>query len=523
MINKHANTVILVLVFLLLSGCTTKQMPETAPEQLAEYNKIIQEADAMYGRGCYVGLRQAYKLYEKAFKVPVLKEKATEKLLKTAILLGLRERELGILEETYLPKAKDIVATSSSFEDYSILLQAASAIPRNTIGVVGDSAEGRDRSPLSLEDVKADVEQWIELFMRKSAAEDVYAYVAIGFYPLFSSLIEEKLDIESIEQSFPDSPLIWYRMAQQPWGNPLVLEKLALDDPQFHEVHFVLGQKAMERRMLVTAERKFLKAYEELPQSSTLVISLASIYFAFEELDTSLEFYEKTLELAPYHRDALLGKAMCLSYIGRHEEAIDACNHIFALGKYYIGESHYWLAWNLNETGRWEEAWENIEAAKKHLTGNAEVSLLAGKIAFNQKRLEEAEKNLRESNKLDASNGDSFYYLGKIKNMQEDWLNAGAYFDSASSRYEIQENEILKKIEEIRDSEFSEERKKKHLSRKTSQLKMMQLTKATSWFNAAAGFYNAGYPKKALQLAEKAASHRALKEKAEELLNLVKK
>jgi hypothetical protein len=51
----------------------------------------------------------------------------------------------------------------------------------------------------------------------------------------------------------------------------------------------------------------------------------------------------------------------------------------------------------------------------------------------------------------------------------------------------------------------------------------MQLTKATSWYNAAAGFYNAGFPNKALQLAEKAASHSALKEKADDLLDLMKK
>ena len=80
---------------------------------------------------------------------------------------------------------------------------------------------------------------------------------------------------------------------------------------------------------------------------------MASIYFAFEELEKSLEFYEKTLAMAPAHRDALLGKAMCLSYLGRHQEAILVCNKILTLGKYYLGESHYWLAWNLNELEQW--------------------------------------------------------------------------------------------------------------------------------------------------------------------------
>jgi tetratricopeptide (TPR) repeat protein len=214
---------------------------------------------------------------------------------------------------------------------------------------------------------------------------------------------------------------------------------------------------------------------------------------------------------------------MCLTYLGKHEEAIKVCNTILKLGKYYLGESHYWLAWNLNELEQWERARENIESSKKYLIGHGDVFFLAGLIAFNQKRLDEAEKNLVEAHKKDESNGDPAYYLGKIKNIQKDWLNAGAYFESASRRYEIKENMIQERIKAIIDSEFSEERKKKHLAKKTSQLRATQQIKATAWYNAAAGFYNAGYPKKAFPLAEKAASHSALKDEAVGLLEKMKK
>jgi tetratricopeptide (TPR) repeat protein len=517
-------TAIFGLLTLLLSiGCASKPKPEVTTQQIVLYNDISKQADDLYDRGCYVSLKQAYELYEKAVTIPVFQQKTTEKLLKTAILLGLRERELGILQETYFPKAEKIVSNNPYFGDYAILLKAASAIPRKTVGVVGDLVEDGDRVIVSLDDVKANLKQWTSLLEEKSVIEEIYAYVAISFFQTFSYFIKEELDIDSIEKAFPNSPLMWYMLAHQPWGNPLVLEKLLLDDPQFYEAYFFLGQKAMERRMFVTAEKKFLKAYPEIPLSSSLVISLASIYFAFEELEQSLEFYEKTLEMAPFHRDALLGKSMCLSYLGRHEEAIEVCNAILSLGKYYLGESHYWRAWNLNELEQWEEAWENVETAKKYLIGHADVFFLSGQIAFHQNRLDISEQNLRESNKLDASNGDSFYYLGKIKNLQKDWLNAGAYFDSASSRYEIEEKDIQDKMKAIMESEFSEERKKKHLTRKTIQLKKMKLTKATSWYNAAAGFYNAGFPEKASQLAEKAASHPGFKQKAEELLKLTKK
>ena len=521
--RKYSIPIIFILLVFLLSGCASKKKPEVTPQQLVEYNKVIQEADGLYSRGCYICLKQAYELYEHALSFPVFQKKNTKKLLKTAILIGLRERELGILQETYFPKAEDIIAASPYLADYSVPLKIASTIPRKTVGVVGDFVEDGDRVIVSFDDVRADLENWTKFLKQKSELEDIYAYLKIGFFSSFSYLIKEELDIESIEQAFPDSPLIRYKLALFPKGNPLNLERLAQDDPQFYEAFFFLGQKALKMRLFVTAEKNFLKAYEQIPESSSLVISLASIYFAFEELETSLEFYDKTLKMAPAHRDALLGKAMCLSYLGRHKEAITICNNMLSLGKYYLGESHYCLAWNQNELGEWNNAWENIESSKKYLIGHGEVFFLAGLIAFNQKRLDEAEKNLLEANKQDASNGDPSYYLGKIKNIQEDWLNAGAYFELASSYYEIKEGMIQEKINAIKDSDFSEERRKKHIAKKTSQLRKIQLTKATAWYNAAAGFYNAGYQKKALQLAEKAASHNALKAKAIELLQLMKK
>jgi tetratricopeptide (TPR) repeat protein len=522
--RTYSRLVIIVLIFVfLLANCAAKKKPEVTTQQLVEYNKFVQQADKLFERGCYICLKQAFEQYEHALSFQVFQKKNKEKLLKTALLLGCRERELGILEETYFPKAEEIIAASPTLADYSVLLKIASTIPRKTVGVVGDFVETGDSVIVSFDDVKSDLENWTQLLKKKSESEEIYAYVSLGFFPAFSYIVKEEFNVESIEQAYPDSPLIRYKLALLPKASPLILEKLAQDDPLFYEAFFFLGQYALKMHMLVTAEKNFLKAYQEIPESSSLVISLASIYFAFEELETSLAFYEKTLAMAPAHRDALLGKAMCLSYLGKHQEAIDVCNHIIALGKYYLGESHYWLAWNLNELKDWDRAWEKIEKSKYYLIGHGEVFFLAGLIAFNQNRLDVAEKNFLEANKQDDSNGDPSYYLGKIKNIQEDWLNSGAYFEMASRRYGIKEKMIQDRIEEIRDSGFSEERKKKHLARTTNQLRKIQLTKATAWYNAAAGFYNAGFQDKARQLAEKALTHDALKEKAKELLELMKK
>lgn len=523
MSNNLARKLILLFLAANLLPCCAPKKIEVTPQQLVQYNMIIKEADALYRAGCHQSLKQALELYGKALSFPVFHRHNSEKLLKTAILLGLRERELGFMEDTYFRKASDIIAATPFLSDYSSYLEIATTIPRKAVGIVGDFVETGDSVIVSYDDIKDKIAGWVDLLEQKAGTEEFFAYLNICLYSTFSYLIKEKPDFKAMEQAFPDSSLIRYKLSLYPKENPENLEKLVQDEPAFHEAFYFLGSMALQRRELITAENNFLKAYEYFSQSVSILISLGSIYFALEELGKSLEFYEKTLEMAPAHRDALLGKAMCLGYLGRYKEAIQICNTLLSLGKYYLGETHYWLAWNRNELEEYETAWESIETSKKYLIGHGQVFFLAGLIAFNQKRLDEAEKNFLAAYKQDTSEGDPAYYLGKIKAIQEDWLNSGAYFEMAGGNYGQKEELILAKIEEIQNSPLSELRKKKYISRKESQRRKTQLTKATAWYNAAAGYYNAGMRAKALHLAEKAASHPALKDKAEELLQLIKK
>jgi tetratricopeptide (TPR) repeat protein len=502
--------------------CCGPKKPEITPQQLAQYNMRIKEADAHYYSGCYVRLQKAFELYEEALDFPIYKRKNGGKLLKTAILLGLREKELGFFKDTYLHKASDIIKAYPMLSDCSVYLKIASSIPRKTVGIVGDLFETGSRIIVPYDDIKDDISSW-EAFLNERSESDVFfAYLTISYYSPFSYLIKGGPDLEKLGEIFKDFPLMRYKLSLYPEVDPEGLKKLVSDEPNFHEVYFFLGSLALKNRELIKAEKNLLKAYDHFPQSLSLLMSLASVYFAFEELEKSMEFEEEILAIAPTHRDALLGKAMCLSYLGRHREAADVCRNMIRLGEYYMGEAHYWLAWNQNELKEYESAWTNIQKSKDFLIGYEPVYYLAGLIAFNQNRLDEAEENLKLAYKLNPSNGDSLYYLGKIKSIQEDWLTAGTYFEKAGMVYEQDERSIQRKIEEIQGSSFSEQRKKNLLSKKARQLQKTKLSKATAWYNAAAGYYNADEKEKAVQMAEKAAIHSAFKEKAEELLKLIK-
>jgi tetratricopeptide (TPR) repeat protein len=321
---------------------------------------------------------------------------------------------------------------------------------------------------------------------------------------------------------FPDSPLIQYILSLYPKENQKSLEELIQREPRYHEAYYFLGEIALRRKQLITAEKNFLKAYEQIPESSSTIISLASIYFSFEELEKSLEFHEKALRMAPAYRAALLGKALCLGYLGKNEEAIEILNMLIKLGKYYMGDAHYWLAWNHNELESLHEAWENIEKAKNYFVGYSRVLSLAGIIAFKKGNLEVAEENLKEALKLDHSNCEASYYLGKVYAVYQDWKESGIYFEKAALCNEEKEKKLEDKIKEIENSDFSEERSERLIKKKIIQLKRTVLTKATFFYNAAAGYFNAGMKEQALSLAQKATLHSALKEKAEELILNIK-
>ena len=187
-----------------------------------------------------------------------------------------------------------------------------------------------------------------------------------------------------------------------------------------------------------------------------------------------------------------------------------------------MGESHYWLAWNQDELERLAEAWQSIENAKKYFVGNNEVLTLAGIIAFKRENLGEAEKNFQEALSLNPANSEAHFYMGSIHARKMDWKNSGLSYGRAAHCYEKVEKALEERIKEIEESSFSEERKERLVARKKAQLRKTALTKATSFYNGAAGYFNAGMKEEALRFAQQAALHNSLKEKAEELANKIK-
>jgi tetratricopeptide (TPR) repeat protein len=509
-----------VFGLMLLSCCAPKAKVQAVPPiPTPELENRATDAERFSRKGCYVGFKKAVEIYQELYAQPSIRGKITVSFIKTLILMTVRERELGILNDRYIQKATEILKENPSLRSFAPYVDLANTMYPKTKGIM------RDINVMGTVKVVGDFLKNAELkadMKLKAQSDDYYAYLYVSFYSSFANYLEQKEELSGFTKLYPDSILFKYKTATADLReDPKLLEALVEADPDFFEAYYHLGELALGAQKLLEAEKNFLKASEGIPESPQITIYLGSIYMATEEFEKSLEYYEKTLGLAPAYRDALLGKAVCLSYMGKFNEAIEVLNKLVAMGYYLMGESHYWLAWNYHELKDNDNGQLHIEESKGRLPTNGEVFSLAGTIAFEKNEIDKAEKEFLESLKY-GGNTEALFGLGKVYAQKQKWLDSGLFFSQATVAVGQSESAVAERIRQIKVSTLTEERKAKMIAKKEQQFKILAATKATGYYDAAVGYFNAGRGSQALEMAEKAASHPQFKEAAADLIKKIK-
>ena len=509
-----------VLGLIVLTCCAPKAAVKVTPPTAApELEDKAAEAEALFKKGCYVGFKKAIEIYQELSARPAVKNKILIPYLKTLILMSVRQKELGLLDNKYVQRARDIVKANPSLRAFAPYVELADTMAPKTKGIM------RDINVVGTVKVVADVLKNVQLkddMKLKAQAEDYYAYLYVTFFTSYANYLDQREELSGFTKLFPDSILFKYKNATADLReDPKLLEALAGADPEFYEAYYHLGELALRAQNLVEAEKDFLKAMDGIPESPQVTIYLGSIYMATEEFEKGLDYYEKTIALAPSYRDALLGKSICLSYLGKYQEAIEVLNKLVAMGFYLMGESHYWLAWIYHELKDNENAQLNIEESKGRLPTNNEVFSLAGTIAFEKNEFDKAEKEFLESCKY-GGNTEALFGLGKVYAQKQKWLDSALFFSQATVAVGQSQSIVAERLRQIKISSLSEERKTRMIAKKEQQLKVLEATKATGYYDAAAGYFNAGRRTEALEMAEKAAAHPQFKDLAAELIKKIK-
>ena len=505
-------------LLLINSGCTSILKPEAIPAPSPQDLQKIERAQDLLSLGHQTALLESNQIFRDLTEVPALMDEASEGFIKTGMLLHLRQKEMGAVKAEGLTLLRESSALFPRFKEFGYLFDLLERIPASTKGIIGKTRADDPNVEDYLDWLRTDFPPLREKLRLRAESDEFHAYIYISFVEAFNFKFPNLPAVSELGTTFPDSNLVAYKLATFPKAKAVELAGLLSRDPDFAEAHFFLGDQAFGEGRVLTAEKHFKETLAAFPDSSSTLISLARIHHYLEEIEKSLAFDELALELAPGYRDALLGKAMCLCYLGRFEESIKVLEEMLRLGFYMIGEARYWLARNLNELGRLEEARANIEEARKYIIGQYEIPALDGQIAYKQKRPDEAEKYLKEALSLYNSDCESAYTLGQLYTDKGQWLDSALSFAQGSGCNEVMEKALEDKIREIEKADLDSNRREKLLYIKKSQLLHHRRTKAGCDFNAAASYYNAGKIESALEMARKAALYPLFKDKAQELI-----
>jgi len=504
----------LSLVFL-ASCAVNEKVPPSLPHP--ELKQQAAEAAVLLKKGSYVSLKQAVQTYSRLYARPEFRKETAPKLAIAALLLAVREKELGMSNKSYLDTALEVIRQNRPLAGLVPYAEIAGFLWVQGKGVIAEVDDRFDTKETE-EKLRA-----MEPELREKAKVDEFsAYMYATLRCLLASPSESVTEPEELAARFPDSPMLQYKKATCPQENEEWLRAILGQDPQFYEAAYQLGMIALSRGNLLQAEGHFLKMHEGIPESSQATILLATIAFALEEVERSLDLYEQTLAIVPDYRDALLGQAICLSTLGRSEEAIAACGKIIGLGYWLLGESYYWKAWNQHELKDDVSAEASIEQSKGRLPTSTEVFTLSGLIAMERGDSAKAEKDFLEAVRYNPANSQALFNLGALYARSENWPDSGLYFEKAGFAFENESQSLQEKITQVLYSSLVQERKDRLLQKRKSQLDRTLLSRATAFYNAAAGYFNAGQKFKALEMATRSAEHAAFKEKAEALSSGIK-
>jgi tetratricopeptide (TPR) repeat protein len=495
----------------MLTACAPKKA--AVSNLTADGAARLAAAHELVGRGCYDCLVLALREYGALRGLPSTAEAASTSFANAAVLLSLRQRELGMSDDDYLRQAREAPLNRASAASFSSVLDMVDLLPWRLTGVAfsNDAQLQNDRR------LRENRKAWSDE-LRTRADRDVfsaYAWLAL----MCASAEGRALGDEALKApaaAFSDLPLIIYRTATCFAPDTKALAGLLQIEPRFVELNYFLALQEIVQGKLEEADERLQRAYAWHPRWPAVTLGLGNVAMTAEDFERARSFYDETLALAPGQLDAMLGRLRSLSYLGRHEDAIRAADTIVE-GNWYRGEALYWRAWNEVQLARLEPAWTDIENAWK-LDMTADVAKLAGIIAYRRQQLDVARVKFEEGHRMKPDDCELGFFLGSVLADQRNWTPAADLFVGTASCLENERRQLEEDIARIRASSANAERQGRMVARREQQIANAERMLANSWFNTAVSYFNLSRKAEARDYAQKVASDTQFGERARELL-----
>ena len=501
-----------------LATACAKTPPRLDPTPGIVLTGDLVTADRLVRAGCYTCLKEALGIYERLSTAEAGGGVAHLRAVDTALLMAIRERELGLGQGGARRHAQDLTANLPAVFDYSTYLDIVDAVGWKANGV---SAERQDSIVGGFRTVNQRFNGWRTTLLARAPGDLLGAYALTTLDCLYAYRLNEAKQMAwPLPENAP--PLLRFRKAICAGANAADLDAVVKDEPRLKDAYLFLGERSLGQGRLRTAERQLTTALGDIPDLMAAKLLLGFVAFQMEEFEPARIQYHAVVAAVPGQRDAMLGEAKSLSYLGRPDEAIAVLDEMVRLGTWFQGDAHYWIAWNRHRLKQYDQAMDEVEAARKLMPMDPNVDKLAGVVALARNEVERAEREFRTALQHFAGRQvrdcDTGYYLASVLVMQKEWTEGGARFEAAMPCYVENEEEVRKRIEEIKSADLPDERKARLVAAKEKQVPVLQEQQARAAYNAAVAYANLGDKGKARPLAERAAQHPELADLAQKLL-----
>lgn len=509
----------LLLVFAFTVGaCASKAPAVVAPAGPIPQVRIA-AADALVREGCLDCLIDAFKEYDALRTRSVAADAAINGAVEAATLIALRERELGLLDASFLDRAHELAHASIALEaTYNPFFEIIEAMPARW--TVGQGAISDDRGLAAIQKAYRNRDAWLTLLRGRAEQDAVSAYLWLAFNCAAPTAGINPGDIPrwiALTGAWSDSPLIKYRAATCGGYDRASLTQLVDSNTRFVEIDYFLAFTATRVGKLDEAAALLQNAYDWRPRWPAVTLQMAGVYLTAEEFDKSHEFYERTLAMAPTFADALLGDVKALTYAGRHDEALTTVDRLLALEHWYIGDARYWRALNEAQLARNDEAWVDVELAAK-LVYNAEVPKLAGIVAYRRHELDVSRAKFEESRARNPADCEVGFYLEIVEAEQQRWSPVADVAPASAACFDSQEAELRHQIDDIRKKAMPEERQARLIAKRQQTIANNARMRAACWFNAAVASFNLKKPDDARRYGGKVADDEQFRQRIKDLL-----
>lgn len=503
-----------IAILVALAACSPSRRPVATPQPSASARLAV--VDAEVRAGCLDCLTEAFSEYDVLRRDPAAADEATAGAIRTAVLIAVRERELGMIDEGYLGRARAIAAAAPNVAGWlTKIIDIADAVPGSRARLPQTEADfARMRA------LRTNREAWTALVRDAAGYDEAAAYVWLA-------LTCDSTDTRAIQtgelfeavSTFAGAPLIVYRESLCRTIDARTLESLLAANARFGEIDYSIGLSnlgARPRPNLDEAERRFQQAYAWRPRWPVLTLAMAGIAMTAEDFDRARLLYEETLAVDADSVDAMLGDLRALTYLPRPEGAIAVSDRLLARG-WYVGDAHYWRAFNELQLSRLDAAWDDVEAAEKGLV-NADVPKLAGLIAYRREHLDVAIERFTTSHDRNPFDCETRFYLGVVHAELRHWPDTADGLASAAECLQNAEQDLQKEIADIRASNLREDRKARQIARREQQIAEGRRRIATCWFDIAVADFSLARKDEARRYAEKVVDDEQFGDRARELL-----